>query len=179
MCALASVCVYDDLTACKTCVSVRTSDHELAGRVDVENELSVEEGCGLGRELADHLRDQYVPDIGFDLVVHGLFACEFIVLGRYYDCMDSDRFVGFAVVFDSELGLGVRPEIWHQFEPVLADVRKGEKCKMRQRERERHVILGIPACVAEHHSLVAGALILRIFAHYALVDISALVVDRG
>ena len=61
----------------------------------------------------------------------------------------------------------------------MADVRELLKGDLREVERQRHVVLRVPAGVAEHHALVAGSLILRVFAHHATVDVLALLVDLG
>ena len=50
---------------------------------------------------------------------------------------------------------------------------------MCQHQRQRHIILGFVCCKTEHHSLVAGTLILRILALYPLIDIWRLLVNSG
>ena len=54
--AHATVGVDDDLAAGQTAVPVRTADHEVAGRVDVDLVLVV--GELLGHDRADHLLDR-------------------------------------------------------------------------------------------------------------------------
>ena len=82
-----------------------------------------------------------------------------------------------AVILDRELGLGVRPEVWHQVRGLLADFRQNPQGQMREGERKRHVVLCVPAGVAEHHSLVSGSLLLRVGTDNAPVYVCALFVD--
>ena len=177
---------------------MRTSDHELACRIDVKDEVGVEQCGSLLRQPFNDFRQEYCPDVILDLVVHcpvrpflavlsyGIgvthfpeFRCgEFVVLGRDYDGVDANRPVGF-IVLDGELGLGVRPEIRHEIAAPVADFRKHFQGQMRKIERKRHILLGVPAGVSEHHSLVAGALLLRVGADHAPVDVGTLLVDGG
>ena len=81
--------------------------------------------------------------------------------------------------FDGELGLGVRAEVGHQPGLVVPDVSEGVQELVRERQGEGHVLLGVGAGVAEHHALVAGALLLGLLAGHAAVDVGALLVDGG
>ena len=193
-----AVGIHDNLPAGETGVAVRASDHELACRIDVEDEVGVEQGGSLLRQSLNDFRQKYCPYVILDLVVHCLvhpflsvlpygigvthfpeFRCgEFVVLGRNHDGVDANRPVGL-VVLDGELGLGVRPEIWHKVVAPVTDIGEHLQCKMRQVKRKRHVFFGIPAGIAEHHSLVSGALLLRVGADHAPVDVGTLLVDGG
>ena len=191
-----AVGVHDNLPAGESGVAVRASDHELACRIDVKDEIGVEQCGSLLRQPFNDFRQEYCPDVILDLVVHRLvrpflavlpygigvthfpeFRCgEFVVLGRDYDGVDANRPVGL-VVLDGELGLGVRPEIRHEIAAPVADFRKHFQGQMRKIERKRHILLSVPAGVSEHHSLVAGALLLRVGADHAPVDVGTLLVD--
>lgn len=48
---------------------------------------------------------------------------------------------------------------------------------MCQVDGHRHIVLGLVACVSEHHSLVAGALIVVVAVVDTTVDVVALLVD--
>ena len=48
---------------------------------------------------------------------------------------------------------------------------------MGQVERQRHVVLGLVGGVAEHHALVAGALLHGVAALHAAVNVGALLMD--
>ena len=50
---------------------------------------------------------------------------------------------------------------------------------MGQLDGERHIGVHLVAGIAEHHPLVARALVLLFLAHHALVDVAALPVDGG
>jgi hypothetical protein len=101
-------------------------------------------GQGRTDDLLDHvLAKPIVGDIGG-------------VLGREHDAGNRNRTV--AVVGDGDLGLGIGPEVGKlagfEAPPVGLDqlVRQPDGC--------RHQLRGLVAGEAEHHSLVAGALLL-------------------
>ena len=70
--ALSTVGVHDDLPAGEAGVSRRATDHELAGRIDVQDEIVLEQGCCLRVECGLQLRQEDIPDISLNLVVHRL-----------------------------------------------------------------------------------------------------------
>ena len=72
MSSLSTICVHDDLTSCKTGVSVRSADDEFACRVYVKDIVTLEEGGSLSRESLDEHRKKDVLDIFTDLLLHGL-----------------------------------------------------------------------------------------------------------
>ncbi len=141
--ALAAVGVHDDLPAGEAGVSRRTSDHEFSGRIDVQDEVVLEKSGCLRVEGRLQFGQENIPDIGLDLVVHRLVhlvlaeltdslrigdipepcSHEVIVLGGDDDGMYTHRMVS-SVIFNGELGLGVRPQVRHQLRGVVADVRK-------------------------------------------------------
>ena len=92
--------------------------------------------------------------------------------------MDPDGPVGPGVVFDGELALRVRTEIGH-FDAGVADLTKHLQYPVAQVQREGHILIGLAAGIAEHNSLVSGTLEFRVLALDALVDVSALLVNRG
>ncbi len=61
----------------------------------------------------------------------------------------------------------------------MPDVGEDEKHLVSEREGEWHVLFSVDAGIAEHHALVPGALVERLGADYAAVDVRALLVDGG
>ena len=102
---------------------------------------------------------------------------ELVVLGTQYYCMYLHGLVGFTVVLNGELALGIRPKVRHELELVVADIGQDLKDLVAQIQRQGHVVLRVPACVAEHHALVSGALVLPVLALHAAVDVRALLMD--
>ena len=153
---------------------MRASDDEFPGRVYMEYVAVFEECCGLLRKGADKARKKYVLDILPDYPLHFriIVLDEFVMLGRYHYGMYAQRFPVFRI-FDGELGLGVRAEVFHlvAFPP---DLRQDAKCLMRQGYRQRHVLGGFRAGVTEHHALVSGTLFLLIPGYDTPVDVGAL-----
>ena len=62
---------------------------------------------------------------------------------------------------------------------LVADVGQDLEREVAQIQRQRHVVLGVTAGVAEHHALVAGALVVGLGALHAAVDVGALLVQGG
>ena len=98
-----------------------------------------------------------------------------IVLGADNDCVDAHRMI-MLVIFHCHLTLGVGTQICH-FLMLAADGAQLAEDRMGEVEGQRHVVLGLVAGIAKHHSLVAGALLVRILALYASVDVGALLMD--
>ena len=154
--SLAAVGVHDDLAAGQTGVAVRASDHELAGRVDVEDDLGIEQGGDPWFDDGPDSRKKNLEDILFDLVVHRLVNSilpepgnglrvahpaefggdEFVVLGGNHYGVDPHRVVGL-VIFDGELGFGVRPQVRHQLRVVVADAGENLEGDVGEIERQR------------------------------------------
>ena len=187
--SLAAVGVHDDLAAGQAGVAVRTSDDELAGGIDVEDEAAVEELTGTLGQAGDDSGNQYFLDVLADTGLngcvifrsaghHALGCGEIVVLGGYYDGVHPQRPVVVAVL-DGELGLGVRAEVGHGGGVLPTDLRQLYQCYVGQGEGQGHVFFGVVAGVAEHHALVAGALLLLLLADYTAVDVGGLLVHGG
>ena len=187
--SLAAVGVHDDLAAGQAGVAVRASDDELAGGIDVEDEAAVEELTGTLGQAGDDSGNQYFLDVLADTGLngcvilrsaghHALSCGEIVVLGGYYDGVHPQRPVVVAVL-DGELGLGVRAEVGHGGGVLPTDLRQLYQCYVGQGEGQGHVLLGVVAGVAEHHALVAGALLLLLLADYTAVDVGGLLVHGG
>ncbi len=184
-----AVGVDDNLATCEACVAVGAADDELPRGVDVIQDVVVEEGQHLVAELGLDAGHEDVDYIFFDLREHlvvGFLACGLAVVGRLDEvivlCGDDDgmhaqRSVVVAV-FDGYLTLGVGSEVSHHL-TLLADVGERTHDEVGQVERCGHVVVGLVDGVAEHHTLVAGALVIGVFARDAAVDVGALLMDGG
>ena len=191
--ALASVRVHDDLAAGEAGVSVRPADHELAGGIHVEDE-AVDKFGRIFRKGCLQAGDQDFLHVEADFALHGgiygglavlfhgirirhlaqAFRYEFVVLGAQDDGMHFQGLVRLPVVLDGELALGIRSQVGHQLDLVVADIGEDFQQFVAQVQRKRHVVFGVPAGVAEHHALVAGALLVFAGAFHAAVDVGAL-----
>ena len=172
-----AVGIHYDLAAGKPGISGGPADDELAGGVDVEDEVAVEEGGDVGGQGADEAGEYYLPDILLDAGVHGLVGIELIVLGTQYYSMYAHGLVGLPVEFHAELRLGIGTEIGDF--PAVAHICQHAQQLVRKVEGQRHIVGGILAGITEHHALVPGALGHLVLAHHAAVYIRALLVDGG
>ena len=180
----AAVGVDDDLPAGQARVAHRPADHELAGRVDVDEVLLLEPLLVVERVRQDRVQD-VLDQVRLD---QRLGVEPVAVLRRDEDALDLDRPLA-AVLVDlvanRHLRLPVRPQVRehvglaHLGEP-LADA-------VREHDRQRHQLVGLAGRVAEHHPLVAGAdavervgvAVLRLERVVdALRDVGRLLVDR-
>ena len=142
----AAVRVDDDLAAREAGVAVRPADLEAAGRVD--QETRVREHLARQHRL-DDLLDHRLGELGLPLV-HAR-----VVLRRQHDRVDRDRVP--VVVADGDLGLRVGSE--ERQPAVAAHLALPLDQPVRVVDRERHQRRRLVAGVAEHHPLVAGALV--------------------
>ena len=81
-------------------------------------------------------------------------------------------------VLDGYLALGIGTQVTHLF-LLLANAGKLLQEDMRQGDGQRHQLGCLVAGIAEHHALVARALLLGLGTAHALVDVAALPVDGG
>ena len=166
----AAVCIDDDLTAGKAAVAVRATDNELASRVHENFGLLVEE---LGRN--DLLDEFFVNSLLDDGVLERLAVHEFVVLGGDDDVVYANRAVLF-VVFDGDLGLGVRAEPLDL--ALFAEFLNLGHELVGEADRERHQFLGVVASVTEHHALVTSTLFCSVLSFGGL-GVNALSDIRG
>ena len=186
--APAAVAVDDDLAARHARIAVRPPDHELAGRVHVQDVVVAYQ---LAQAVAGALqprlgsRNQDGSHILADLVAHGLLRRllasgllrrdELVVLRRNDDRMHALRTIVIAVL-DRHLAFRVGPQIGHH--PALAP--NGGQFfhqHMRENQRSRHQLTGLGAGVPEHDALIAGSLQLLALSHDALIDVGRLLVN--
>ena len=110
---LAAVGVDDDLSTGESRVAMRSADDELAGGVDMIDDVVVEEVEHLLAAACLHTWDEDVDDVVPDLPEHRLVVVEkFVVLGRHDDGMDTQRTVVVAIL-NSHLTLGVGTQVGH------------------------------------------------------------------
>lgn len=98
-----TVSVDNDLSTGQTSITLRTTNDESAGRLDVVDGSVVQEVLG------DDSLDDLLQDLGSEVLSGDLLG----VLSRDDDGVDSDRndgSVGLLLVLDSDLGLGVGSE---------------------------------------------------------------------
>src|SRR6185312_5985219 len=163
--APAAVGVDDDLAAGEARVAHRPADDEAPGRVD--------EVLGLGEQLlGELLLDDFLDD-GFAqrLVLHVL-----AVLRRHDDGVDADGTIVLVAHRDLCLAVGAGP----RQRALLARGRQALGQAVRVGDRRRHQLLGVVAGVAEHHALVASALLVLgvdALAVDALGDVGRLLLD--
>ena len=79
------------------------------------------------------------------------------MLRGYNDGTNTQRLVVVAVLY-GYLALGVGAQVGHLL-ALLANLRQCLHNEMRKVERSGHVIVGLVAGIAEHHTLVAGSLL--------------------
>src|SRR5690606_12399949 len=159
----AAVGVDDDLAAGQAAVTHRAADDELAGRVDVELGVLVQQ---FGRQgvLDDQLHHRFFQIRLADLRV---------VLGGQHHGVDADHLA--AIITAGDLGFGVRAQPRQQ--TGLAGFGLALDQAVAEDDRCRHQHVGFVAGVAEHQALVAGALVFRIGAVDPLVDVRGLLAN--
>ena len=174
--ALAAVCVYDNLAACKTSVAVRATDNKLACRVDKVLDVVVEQGEHLvAVYLRLDARHKDVEHVVLNLGKHALVVVvKLVVLCRHNDGVDA-LWYALLRVFYRNLALRVGTQIGHLL-AFLAYVGKHLHDVLGEVECYRHVVLGLVGSITEHHTLVAGALLFFLGTAYATVDVVALLV---
>src|SRR5581483_795854 len=170
--AAPAVAIDDDLAPGQAGVAVRSADHELAGRVDVENNVVVPELLGDARpnHLLDDLPLGLLADGVLLLVQHG-----FIVLGGDDDRVNARR--PLADVLNGHLALAVGPEPRQL--ALLPRLGQPLDKPVGHVDRQGHQLRRLVAGVAEHQALVAGALLLLVVlgAIDAAGDVGALAVN--
>ena len=170
-----AVGIDDDLASRQTCVAVGATDDELTRGVHVELHVVVEEFLQACGQLSLHPWDEDVAHVGFNLLLHELVVRqELVMLRADDDGVDAQRFPAFTV-FHRHLRLGVGAEVLH-VAAFVADGGQFLQKHVREVNGEGHVVLGFFASEAEHHALVASALVFVGVAFDTLEDVVRLAV---
>ncbi len=159
----AAVGVDDNLAAGQAAVAYRAADDKLAGRVDVELGVFVQQ-LGWQRIFDDQLHHRLFQ-VGLGHV--------FVVLGGQDHGVDAGNLAVFVAA--GHLALGVRAQPGQQ--AAFAGFSLALDQPVREGDRGRHQHVGFVAGVAEHQALVAGALVFRLLTVNALGDIHRLLAN--
>ena len=111
-------------------------------------------GAVVAQLLGDDLFDDHLDDVVAQAVVGHVV----VVLRGDDHCAHGDRLP--AAVLDRDLGLAVRTEVVDQL--LLAHLGEALGEAVRERDRQRHQLRRLAAGEAEHHALVAGALVVLV-----------------
>ncbi len=145
MAAPAAVAVHNNLASGQAAVPVGAAYHKAAGGVD--EVLAV---------FAQLLRDHGLDDIFLDVLVNLLLGGLFPVLGAYHN--GGDFYRSPVLVPHCHLGLAVGAQVGEG--AVLADLGELPGQAVGVGDGHRHQLQGLVTGVAEHHSLVPGAVLL-------------------
>ncbi len=187
MSALTSVSVHHNLTSCETGVAVRSSDHKLAGGVDMKYKIFVKHSLYSIRQLRLYSREQNLLHILLNLGKHSAVSLfhrtgflrrnKVVMLSGNNDGVHTHRLT-LRSIFNCHLALGVRTQVGHHL-AFTTHLRKLSQQKMAEVNRKRHIIGSFIASISKHHTLVAGALLLGIFAFHATVYVGTLFMQSG
>ena len=160
----AAVCIHDDLPAGEAAVGLGAADDEAAGGVHIELGILVQQLRGHGG------LDDQLDHIPADLVQGSLGG----MLGGDHHGVHPNGSAVF-VILHGDLGFAVRAQIVHQ--ALLADLGQAHGHLLGQGNGQGHQLRGLVAGVAEHHALVAGAVVQ--LAVGGLLGLQALVHAQG
>ncbi len=139
-----AVGVHNDLSSGEAGIPLRAAYYKASSGIDV-NFCTLIQQPGRDGGLDDQLNH-----VGTDL----LQGCLRAVL-RGDDHRIHSHWTAGLVIFHGDLTLAVGPQVVHQ--PLLAHGGQPLGQLVGQRDGQRHKLLCLPAGVAEHHPLVAGA----------------------
>jgi hypothetical protein len=147
----ATVGVDDDLTAGETGITLRTTDDEAAGRLDVVDGAVVQQLSG------DDLLDDLLLDDSAELLSGHIVA----VLSRDDNSVHTHGLDGTTVVsvLNSDLGLGVGTEPGDG--TVFTSLRHRSVELVREQEGEGQELRGLVGGITEHDTLVTGTELLQ------------------
>ena len=167
-----SIGIYDDLATRQTRVAVRTANHEVTCRIDQQFRIFVLQEF-MQKLAVSRVTFRYAGQEDINDILLDQFRCyAFIVLRREHDGIYTNGMILF-VIFNGDLRLAIRTQIGHLL-TFLADTGERIHQGVRQIQRQRHVVIRLVRRIAEHHSLITGALFLGISATHALIDIGGL-----
>ena len=170
----AAVGIHDDLPAGETAVTLRATNDEAACGIDVDLGVLVHQLSG-NRGLDDQF--DHIPA---DLIQRCLGG----MLGGDHHGIHTGG-LAILVILHRHLRLAVGAQVIHQL--FLTDLRQALGHLLGQGDRQRHQLRRLVAGVAEHHALIAGAVVQRTVTGllglqtlvHAHGDIAGLLVDVG
>ena len=154
--------IDDDLAAGQPGVAIRTADDEIARRID--QQVIRANHPAIGKNIGDQRGYQLA-----DVRLCGVFG----MLCRQHDLVRAGRL---AVIAIDKCNLAFRVGAQDGFGIGLPDLGKPLQDLVRIMDRRRHQHICLAAGIAEHESLVAGALILVVAAVDAHRDVGGLFV---
>ena len=99
------------------------------------------------------------------------------MLGADDNGMNTYGAIGLAIIFDSNLALGIRTEVWHGAVLLTTNLSQLDEEQVAELEGERHAIVGLAGSIAKHHALVAGTLFFGFLTLHTAIDVGALCMD--
>ena len=137
---------------------MRSSDDELARGVHIVLYV-ISEKCQHFVRMYVQLDTWYenIDHIVLYLLLHTFIGIKLVVLCGNDDCVYALRNSTLAVLY-CYLTLGIRTQVCHHF-ALLANLRQSTHNEMGQVKAHGHEILRLIGCIAEHHALVTGTLI--------------------
>ena len=101
MTCIATICIYNNLTACKTGITMWSTDYKAACRINKEFCVFVNHLC----------RKHRIKYILFNICMNLLLCHIRIMLCRKYNCFQSERLTIF-IIFYRNLALSIRTKIF-------------------------------------------------------------------
>ena len=139
--------------------------------------IRLKQSLNVLRAALFHSRNEDFLHVAADGLQHGGLVGEFVVLGRDDDAVDAFGSVAFRVLYGN-LRLGIGTQVFHLL-AFLADGGEFLNETVCQFHGQGHVVVHLVTGVAEHHALVAGALVFQGSAFHTLVDVRRLAVNGG
>ncbi len=169
----ATVGVDDNLAPSEAGVAVGTADDKIACRINEKLHFLAKQLLDSRRQAFDGTRKEDF----FDVLVNLFLLHVGVVLGGDHNGVDALGLAGIGVLH-RYLALGVGAQVTH-LTALAADFGEFLQDDVGKGDGQRHQLVGLAAGVAEHHALVAGTLVLLLFATDTLVDVGRLLVDGG
>ena len=69
-----TVCIYNNLSTCQSGITMRTTYNKFTRRIDMISDLIIKQSLYMWRILCLHTRNQYILNIGLDLILHGFIG---------------------------------------------------------------------------------------------------------
>ena len=177
VCPFTPISIYDDFTTGKTGITVRASDNELSGRIDKVFDVIIKQRQNFfTMYLLFYTRHQNLYNIFFYLCQHTLVVIvKIVVLCADYNSIDALRNTTIRI-FYSNLTFRVGPKISHLL-TFFANIGQCFYQKMRQIERNGHIIFCFVGGIPKHHTLISCPLLVLFTPIHTAIDVVALLVN--